>query len=310
MSVPLLPETASLTAVDVDRMYFTLIALCGTVAVGIAAAIVYFGVKYRRSAPFARHIVRQTRPLEHAWTLLPLAAFIGIFVWGAYLFFLVQVPPQDALDVYVVGKQWMWKAQHPEGQREINELHVPVGRSIRLIMTSQDVIHSFFVPAFRVKQDLLPGRYTTLWFQATQTGTFHLFCAEYCGTQHSEMRGRVIVMKPADYERWLSSGSTETLAAAGYRLFRELGCSGCHAPGSRVHAPRLEGVFGRPQPLSTGRFVIADEAYIRDSILFPKKDIVAGYRADMPSFAGKIGEPEILELIAYIKSIADQEPAP
>jgi cytochrome c oxidase subunit 2 len=198
----------------------------------------------------------------------------------------------------------MWKIQHPEGNREINELHVPLGRIVKLTMTSQDVIHSFFLPAFRVKQDVVPGRYTTEWFKASRLGTYHLFCSEFCGTQHSAMGGRIIVMDPAAYEEWLVRGQPgSTLVQSGERLFRELGCSGCHVGPSIVRAPPLEGLFGMPVPLDNGQVVIADEAYLRDSILFPAKQIVGGYTNDMPSFQGRVSEEELLQLIAYIKSL-------
>ena len=231
------------------------------------------------------------------------------YVWGAQNYFLIERPPPDAMPIDVVGKQWMWKIQHAEGNREIDELHVPVGRNIKLTMTSQDVIHSFFLPEFRVKQDVVPGRYTTEWFKAEKIGVYHLFCSEYCGTSHSLMIGHVIVMSPADFQSWLAKGQPgATLAQDGERLFRELGCSGCHVGTSVIRAPPLEGLFGMPVPLDTREVVTADEGYLRDSILFPAKQIVAGYTNDMPSFNGKVSEDQLLELIAYIKSIASKEP--
>jgi cytochrome c oxidase subunit 2 len=216
--------------------------------------------------------------------------------------------PDDAAEVYVLGRQWMWELRHPGGKREINELHVPVGRPVRLTMTSQDVIHSFFIPAFRIKQDVVPGRYTSLWFQATKPGRYHLFCAEYCGTDHSGMVGSVVAMDPADFQQWLEEGTAEeSMSVAGERLFRQLGCSGCHAPNATVRAPLLEGVFGHPVPLDGGSFVQADERYIRDSILLPATQVVAGYKPVMPTFQGHISEEDLLKIVAYIKAIGKDE---
>jgi cytochrome c oxidase subunit 2 len=260
-------------------------------------------VRYRQGARVSRGNVQRKLGIEIAWTVIPLLLFIVIFAWAARDFIALYTPPQDALPVYVVAKQWMWKLQHRSGRREINELHVPLGQPVRLVMTSQDAIHSFYVPAFRLKQDVLPGRYTSLWFTPTQLGEFRLFCAEYCGSQHSQMIGRVVVMKPADYARWSSEGTTSpSLAQYGFARFRELGCSGCHAAGSSVHAPSLRGLLGREVHLQDGRTLIADENYIRDSILLPKKDVVAGFAPVMPSFAGQVSEEDIQALIAYIRA--------
>jgi len=249
------------------------------------------------------------RRVELAWTLTPLLLFVAAFIWGSELYFEHAAAPSNALQVYVVARQWMWKAQHTGGQREINELHLPRGYPVQLVMTSEDVIHSFFVPAFRVKQDVLPGRYTSLWFVPTKTGDFHLFCAEYCGTEHARMGGRIIVMDAAEYERWLSASTgPATMATHGAALFRQYGCSGCHSAGATVRAPRLEGLFGKPVHLAGGGTVVADERYIRDSILLPRKDVVVGYEPIMPSYAGQIGEQDLLDLIAYIKSLSDKTP--
>jgi cytochrome c oxidase subunit 2 len=230
-----------------------------------------------------------------------------MFGRGATLLYRIYDPPGDALEVAVVGKQWMWYLQHAEGRSEINELHVPLGRPIKLTMTSQDVIHSFYVPAFRVKQDVLPGRYTSLWFEPSQVGRYHLYCAEYCGTNHSTMGGWVSVMEPVDYERWLTeAGVGPSMAVEGERLFVQHHCAGCHRGSQTVRAPKLEGVFGKPVPIQNGKnvgFVTADTAYIRDSILRPKSQVVAGYEPLMPSYEGQISEPDLLKIIAYIKSI-------
>jgi cytochrome c oxidase subunit 2 len=228
-----------------------------------------------------------------------------LFAWGAKLFLEIYSTANDSLPIYVVAKQWMWKVQHPGGQREINELHAPLGRPVRLIMASQDVIHSFFLPAFRIKRDVVPGRYQDMTFEARKAGTFHLFCAEYCGTDHSRMTGRIVVLEPADYEAWLARQDVDgTLAAQGASLFRQLGCSGCHSPGSTVRAPPLEGLYGQPVPLQGGEIVVADDKYIRDSILLPRSQVAAGYDPVMPSFEGRVSEDDLIRIVAYIKSLA------
>jgi cytochrome c oxidase subunit 2 len=297
---------ASSFAGNVDSLAALMLGLSAIVVLGIVVAMVYFSIKYRRDNPADRRALRGTRPIELTWTLVPLGIFLGVFVWSIYLYARIETPPPVAIDAYVVAKQWMWKVQHPDGRREIDELHVPLGRAVRLLMISQDVIHSFYVPAFRVKQDVLPGRYTQLWFTAIKTGAFHLFCAEYCGTDHARMGGRVIVMTPADYARWEARGRPEqSLAASGEIAFRHYGCSGCHGPSATVHAPSLDGLYGKPVALDSGETVIADDAYIRDSILLPTKQIAAGFAPIMPSFAGQIGEEDLIALIAYIRSRAD-----
>ncbi len=308
MSFSLVPAEASSIAGSIDVLFYSLLALSVLVIAGISFFLVLFSVRYRRGSRAERKNVTRRPKWELAWTLLPLAMFLGIFAWAGKLYFDLYSPPADALPVYVVAKQWMWKVQHPGGQREINQLHVPRGQPVKLIMTSQDVIHSFFVPAFRVKQDVLPGRYTTLWFEATQDGRFELFCAEYCGTDHSKMRGQVVVMEPADYQQWLQEQPAQQgMAADGARRFHEFGCSGCHGANSTVHAPPLEGVFGKLVHLQSGETVLADERYIRDSVLQPRRQVVAGYAPIMPSFKGQIGEEQLAQLIAYIKSLGDQE---
>jgi len=310
MKFPLFPDSASTMAHRVDTFYFVLVGICGLVVLGLLAVMVFFLFKYRRGQPaFREQRSYRTLPLELTWTVVPLLVFLGFFVWGAEIYQDMQMAPRDALDIHVVGKQWMWKVQHPTGQREINELHVPVGRNVKLTLASQDVIHSFFVPAFRIKQDVVPGRYTTAWFAATRVGTYHLFCAEYCGKDHSRMGGSVHVMSPADYEAWLTRGaSAEPLVESGARLFRELGCSGCHVGTGIVRAPPLEGLFGRPTPLLSREVVIADEKYIHDSILYPNREIAAGYEPLMPSYEGRITEEQLFEVVAYIKSLANAKP--
>lgn len=304
-SIPLFPEQASTLAGRVDALYIFLVAVSVLFAGLIFLLLLYFALKYRRRSEDEQPPpVYGSFPLEAAWIGIPFILVMVMFLWGASLYFTAASPPHGALEIHIVGKQWMWYVQHPEGHREINELHVPVGRPVKLTMTSQDVIHSFYVPVFRVKMDVVPGKYTTTWFEATKTGVFRLFCTEYCGTAHAGMIGRVVVMTPTEYERWLQLGTgEETPGAAGSRLFQSLGCSGCHAPNATVRAPLLEGIYGKPVPLASGDFVIADEAYIRDSILLPQRQVVAGYAPVMPPYQGRISEEEILQLMAYIKSL-------
>jgi cytochrome c oxidase subunit 2 len=315
----LLPEAASTVAGRVDALYFFLIAVSVLFGLGIALTLVRFGVKYRRRRPDeeAQVQIEGSLLLEAIWTLIPLAIAMSIFVWSANVYLAIARPPDDALEIFVVGKQWMWKLQHMEGRREINELHVPVGRPIKLTMTSEDVIHSFYVPAFRVKADAVPGRYTTIWFEATKPGRYHLFCAEYCGTDHSRMIGRIIAVEPADYQAWLA-GKTGVVGAAaqdstpvaelGRVLFEKAGCPTCHAiaPGTAAAAkigPPLYGVFEHLVELSDGRRIRADAAYIRESILDPTAKIAAGYQPMMPTYQGRLSEEDVMRLVAYIKSL-------
>jgi cytochrome c oxidase subunit II len=306
---PLWPAGASSNAGAVDALYIFLVALSTFMTVAIFATIAVFGLKYRRRHGREAQQIEGSLILEIAWSVIPMGIFVVIFAWGAVLYFHDRTPPQDASDIYVVGKQWMWKIQHPGGQREINELHVPVNKDIKLIMTSQDVIHSFFIPAFRVKQDVLPGRYTTLWFRATQTGTYHLFCTQFCGTEHSGMIGQVVVMDQADYQNWLSGGTVVgSMAQSGDTLFQQLGCGTCHRFDVQGRGPNLRGVFGNPVQLEDGRTVIADNNYIRESILSPAAKVVSGFKPIMPSFQGQVSDEEVNALIAYIKSLS-QAPA-
>jgi cytochrome c oxidase subunit 2 len=307
-SVPLFPERASTMAPRVDALYFFLLAIAVFFSVLIAGLIVYFAVKYRRRDPKAIGVaVHGGLMLEITWTVIPLLITMVVFVWGASVFFAMSRPPDETLNIYVVGKQWMWKFQHLDGQREINELHVPVGRDVKLIMTSEDVIHDLFVPAFRVKQDVVPGRYVNIWFRATKPGRFHLFCAEYCGTRHSGMIGEVIAMDPSDYQRWLSGGAPEgSLASGGEKLFADLACNTCHRPDAQGRGPVLDGLFGKTVTLQSGGQAVVDEAYIRESILLPSAKIAAGYQPIMPTFQGLVSEEQLLQLIEYIKSLKVQ----
>jgi cytochrome c oxidase subunit 2 len=301
----LFPEQASTMAGRVDALYFFLVGLSGFFSILIAGLIVYFAVKFRRRSPQAVGAeIHGGMMLEITWTVLPLFIVLGIFVWGASVFFAMSRPPDETINIYVVGKQWMWKFQHLDGQREINELHVPVGRPVKMIMTSEDVIHDFFVPAFRTKADVIPGRYTSVWFQPTKPGRYHLFCAEYCGTRHSGMIGQVVVMDPSEYQTWLSGGTPEgSLASAGAKLFADLACNTCHRPDAQGRGPVLEGLFGNTVTLQSGETVTVDEAYIRESILTPSAKIAAGFQPIMPTFQGLVTEEQLLELIEYVKSL-------
>jgi len=302
----LMPESASTQAAETDTIFFILLALAVAIILLVLTLVITFAIRFRRGSGARRGELPAviSREFEVGWTAATL--FIGLFLfwWAASAQLSAVVPPKDALEVHVVAKQWMWQTQHANGAREINELHVPVGVPVRLVMTSQDVIHSFFVPAFRMKKDVLPGRYTETWFQATKLGVFHLLCTEFCGTDHSRMIGRIVVLPQEEYARWLSmQPEGDDLAHQGEQVFLARGCAGCHAPSSRVHAPNLAGLYRRIVQLSDGRTVTADEAYLRDSILLPKRDVAAGFDPIMPSFAGILSEGEIQSLVAYIRSL-------
>jgi cytochrome c oxidase subunit 2 len=301
---PLFPESASTLANRVDTLFFFLVALGGFFSILIAGLIVYYAVKYRRRSHDSIGVsIRGAIWLELGWTVGSILITLVIFVWGASLFLAISRPPDETLNIYVVGKQWMWKFQHLDGQREINELHVPVGRAVKLIMTSEDVIHDVFIPAFRIKADVVPGRYTTLWFRPTKSGRYRLFCAEYCGTKHSGMGGHVVVMEPDEYQAWLSEGAEGSLASGGEKLFNDLACNTCHRPDTQGRGPMLENMFGTTQTLEGGRTVTVDEAYLRESIVDPMAKITAGFQPIMPTFQGLVNEEGMLELIEYLKSL-------
>ena len=304
--LPLFPERASAMAGQVDALYFYLVAVSAFFAVLIALLVIVFAIKYRRRSEDERPpAIHGSLALEIAWTIIPLGIALSFFFWGASLFFRMNRPPDNALQIYVVGKQWMWKLQHADGQREINALHVPMGRPVQLTMTSEDVIHSFFVPAFRMKRDVVPGRYATVWFQATRPGKYHLFCTQYCGTNHAKMIGWIDVMEPIAYQNWISGGGgSESLASTGAKLFQQHACNSCHRPDSLARGPNLEGLFGKTVMLAGGRTIVADESYIRESILNPSAKLVEGFQPIMPTFQGLINEEGILQLVAYIKSLA------
>jgi cytochrome c oxidase subunit 2 len=309
--LPLFPEQASSVAGHVDALFFFILGVTGFFTILIAVLVIYFAIKYRRrsEAEVPRPTVGSTK-LETAWSVIPLGIALFIFGWGASVYFELVRPADDAIEIYVVGKQWMWKLQHPDGQREINELHVPLGQPVKLTMISEDVIHSFFVPAFRIKADVLPGRYTTAWFTATQLGRHHLFCAEYCGSQHSGMIGSVVVMEPAEFQSWLDSRAEGSPALEGRKLFLKLQCVTCHAADALSRAPTLEALYGRAVPLRDGSKIIADEAYLRESIVRPAAKIVAGYEPIMPTYQGQVTEEQLLQLIAFIKALQPGQTPP
>lgn len=306
IGVPLAPPEASNFAGEIDTLFYLLLAFSFGLGVFLTVLVVRYAIKYRRGSDANRQGTRaRNLPLEIVWTSASLLFGIFLFGWGAELYMQRFRPPTNALHILGVGKQWMWKFQHPGGQREIDELHVPVGEPVIVELASEDVIHSFFVPAFRVKQDAVPGMSTNVWFTATKVGTFDLFCAEFCGTAHSAMTGNLVAMTPQDYATWLDKQPTiDSPVAEGAALFRGLGCSGCHEGRGKVRAPDLHGVFGRPVALANSSTMVADVAYIRDSIVDPGKQIVAGYTPVMPSYAGLVGESELMDLVAYIQSLS------
>ena len=306
--LPFFPEQASNFAGNVDTLFSFILLTCLFFSVLVTLLIILAALKYKRktvgevgSADHGNMV------LEVGWTLIPLVIALGMFAWGAAVYVNYRTTPKDTLDIYVVGKQWMWKLQQPNGRKEINELHVPVNRNIKLIMGSEDVIHDFYVPAFRVKMDVVPGRYNTMWFRPTKIGKYHFFCSQYCGTNHAVMGGWVTVMDPAEYAAWLSDeGGDLNPVAAGEKLFSQLACNTCHLPNGTGRGPSMNGVYDGKVALADGSTVTADEAYIRESILQPKAKIVAGYQPVMPTFQGLVTEEQIMNLTAYIKSLQTQ----
>jgi len=309
--LPLFPDSASSFSGNVDALTLGWLAVSAFFIVLISLVILLFFMRFRRRSrgEVGATAEIKTLPLELTWSVIPLIIALGMFAWGVKVFFVTARPPSDAVEYWVTGKQWMWKIQHPEGVREINTLHVPVGQAVRLTMTSEDVIHSFFVPAFRVKADVLPGRYTTVWFKPTKTGRYHLFCAEYCGAEHSVMGGWVEVLEPEEYQRWLETGQTgPTMRASGEELFQQLACNTCHLLGKppagvAPRAPSLQDLFGSQVVLASGRSLTADETYIRESIVNPQAKVVAGWQPIMPTFKGQVTEEQVNALVAYIKTL-------
>ena len=308
--MPLYPEQASNFAPQVDNLVFFMISVCLFFAVAICVAVIYFFFKYQRKQPDEIGVpIHGDLRLEITWIVLPFFLLLAMFGWGATVYVDFRHTPADTLDIYVIGKQWMWRLQQPDGHREINELHVPVNRNVRLIMGSEDVIHDFSVPSFRVKMDVVPGHYNTMWFRPTRVGKYHFFCSQYCGTNHAVMGGWITVMEPDEYAKWLAgtSGSGDPVAM-GEKLINDLACNTCHLPDGKGRGPSYNGVYGSAVKLADGSTVVADDAYIRESILQPNAKIVAGYVPVMPSFQGLVTEDQILQLTAYIKSVKDQPP--
>jgi len=304
----LVPSSASNLAPQVDHVFIALLILCGIITLLVFVAVLYFCIRYRGGSKADRSPPKYG-PLrfEVTWTVIPFFIFLGLFFWAAKVFFGMSRAPADATEIYIVGKQWMWKVQHPDGRREINQLHLLVNQPVKLMMASEDVIHDFFIPDFRTKQDVVPGRYTTEWFTPTKPGKYHFFCSQYCGTDHSQMIGWVYVMEPAEQARWLQEEpAPASLVAEGARAFRGRGCSGCHAESAAIRAPLLDGIYGKKVPLSDSTLVTADDQYLRDSILLPNKQVAAGYQPIMPTFQGQISEEELNAIIAYVKSLQEK----
>jgi cytochrome c oxidase subunit 2 len=304
---PFFPQQASEQAGQVDALYFFLLAVSTFFALLIAILVIIFSIKFRRKHDKqVGKAIHGSLALELLWTFIPLGITMVMFVWGAQVFFHMARAPKGAMEIYVVGKQWMWKAQHLDGAREINELHVPIGKPVKLIMGSEDVIHSFFIPAFRVKADVVPGRYNTMWFTATRPGKYHIFCTQYCGTKHSNMIGTVTAMDAADYQAWLSGGASGgTMAENGAKLFSDLSCNTCHLENGQGRGPVLKGLYGKQVLITGGQTITMDDAYIRESVLTPHAKVVAGFQPIMPTFQGLVTEEQLLQLIAYIKSLGE-----
>lgn len=308
--IPLFPDQASNLAPEVDNLYFFVLAVTGFFALLVAVLAVIFAIKYRDptgekvGAPITGSI-----PLELVWTIVPFFISMAIFVWATVVFFHIVRPPDQTLEIYSTGKRWMWRFQHLDGQSEINELHVPLGRPVKVTFTSEDVLHALFIPAFRVKADAIPGRYSSIWFTPTKVGEYHLFCAEYCGTKHSGMIGKVTVLEPYAYQAWLTGGGGLSLSARGEQLFQQLGCVTCHLNDGTGRGPSLGGLFGGQVTLATGTTLQVDDSYIRESILRPQAKLVAGYQPLMPTFQGLVSEEGVMSLIEYIKSLPAARPA-
>ena len=302
---PFMPPQGSSFAGQVDLLYLFLVAISLFFSLLIAGLIVYLAVRYKRRSPRDIGVpIHGSGVLEIAWSVIPLVIMLGSFVWGTMLFFHLSRPPADAVEYFAVGKQWMWKFQHPDGTREINTLHLPVGQPVKVTLTSEDVIHDLFVPAFRVKMDVLPARYSTIWFEPVRVGTYHLFCAEYCGAEHSRMGGWIVVQEPEDYERWLAGErGQENRLASPEDLFKRFACESCHRTDSVARAPQLAGLFGKQVRFKDGSAIVADDNYILESILKPNEKIVAGYQPIMPTFQGQMSQEEALALVRYVRGL-------
>lgn len=319
--LPFIPPQASSSALAIDMVFWVITAICFGVLVGVTFFITLFTIRYRQGTRVNRVLPHHEGiALEMIWTLIPLVIMLGLFLYSAIVYFDTVRPPKDATEIFVVGKQWMWKIQHPNGRWEMNEIHVPVNKPVKLTMISEDVIHDFGLPAFRQNMDVVPGRYTQMWFNPTRKGRYHIFCAQYCGTNHAIMGGYVTVMDPGEYQKWMETGNlSNTTASKGERLFRDLGCTGCHGPNANVRAPSLAGIYGAPRPIQDTDFKplgfndtsvqttvrIADYRYLHDAIIYPYKEVAAGYKPIMPSFAGRVTEEQVIQLVDYIKTLHD-----
>lgn len=310
-SLNVLPEQASAFAAQVDYLIWVLTGLSVFFTVLVVGLVVFLSIRYRKGTKVDRYLESPDHTgLELTWTIIPTIMALAVFVWAAWLFGIYAQVPEGAMEINVVGKQWMWHIQHPNGRREVNQLHVPMGRPVKLTMTSQDVIHSFFLPSLRTKMDVLPGRYTTQWFNATKPGVYRLFCAEYCGTEHSRMVGTIVIQTPEEYEKWLTTGNVDSAGppeSQGEKLFAKLGCVTCHMSGDLTRAPRLHGIFGKDVQLQSGETVQVNEEYLQESILVPTAKLVTGYSPLMPTYKNQVSQDDIQSLIAYIKSLKDQQ---
>jgi len=303
-AIPLFPAQASTFAADVDKLYFLILAITSFFALAVVIFVAIFAVKYKdETGQRIGAAIHGSIPLELGWSIIPFIISMGIFAYATVVFFEIVRPPAETLQIYSTGKRWMWRFQHIDGRAEINELHIPKGRPVKITFTSEDVLHDIYIPAFRVKADAIPGRYSEIWFEATQTGDFHLFCAEYCGTKHSGMIGRVVVMEPKDYQAWLSGNDGQPLSARGQQLFQQLACVTCHLNDGTGRGPSLAGVYGSKVVLANGAGLVADDGYIRESILTPQMKLVNGYQPVMPTFQGLVNEEGVMSLIEYIKSL-------
>jgi cytochrome c oxidase subunit 2 len=304
--VPVFPDQASTFAKDVDALYFFILAVCAFFALTVAVSVIYFGLRYRKAHDGeVGSRIEGNLPLELLWSVIPTLIAMVMFGWGASVYYHLRRPPEEAMHIYAVGKQWMWKFQHLEGQREINELHVPAGRPVKITITSEDVLHSLYFPAFRTKMDAIPGRYTELWFEANTPGTYHMFCTEYCGTNHSGMIGKVAVLEPSEYQAWLQGGGLEgTLAERGARVFNDQACATCHLDTGKGRGPSLKDIVGTTVELQNGDTAVVDDAYLRESILNSQAKVLKGYQPLMPTFQGLISEENLVALIEHLKSLS------
>jgi len=311
-SIPIFPAQASTFAADVDKLYFLILAVTSFFAIAVVIFVAVFAIKYQdHEGTQVGAPIHGSIPLELAWSFIPFVISIGIFAYATVVYFELVRPPAETLQIYSTGKRWMWRFQHINGRAEINELHVPKGRAVKITFTSEDVLHDIYIPAFRVKADAIPGRYSEIWFEPSKLGDFHLFCAEYCGTKHSGMIGRVVVMEPRDYQAWLSGSDGQPLAVRGQQLFQQLACVTCHLNDGTGRGPSLAGVYGSKVELANGTGVTADDGYIRESILTPQMKLVSGFQPVMPTFQGLVNEEGVMSLIEYIKSLAaPAAPAP